>query len=61
MAKRKKTKNPTEADLPQNPEFQQFVHFTRRITRVPKSEIDKLAEKERREKVSTGDDEPLGC
>ena len=40
MAKKKaKTQNPTAADLPQNPEFQEFADFTRRLMRVPKSDV----------------------
>lgn len=40
MAKKKeKAGNPTAADLPQNPEFQAFADFTRRLMSVPKSEV----------------------
>lgn len=51
MKKRKKnTRNPTEADLPQNPEFQEFVSNVRKIVAVPKSEIDRLLAEEREAK-----------
>jgi hypothetical protein len=49
MAKRKTKppKNPRVEDLPQNPEFQEFAEFTRKLLQVPKEEIDRRAAEER--------------
>ena len=50
MAKKKKKPppNPTDADLPQNPEFQEFARSVRQILSVPKTEIDRLLAEERK-------------
>ena len=45
--KRKKPPNPTESDLPQNPEFQEFMGNLRQILSVPKADIDLIIAKER--------------
>jgi hypothetical protein len=47
MAKKsKKPPNPTNAYLPQNPEFQAFVRNLRQILSVPKADIDLLIAEE---------------
>ncbi len=45
-----KRKNPLGADLPENPEFQEFADFTKRLLKVPKQEIDKLDQQARADK-----------
>jgi len=56
MAKKKrKPPNPTEADLPTNPEFQEFTRNVRQILSVPKAEIDLLIAEERAAKEQAGD------
>ena len=49
MPKRKPKKPPrfSDADLPQNPEFQTFIGNLRGIMAVPKIEIDRLLAEER--------------
>ena len=47
MAKRKEPKNPTAADLPQNPEFQAFAAFTGALMKVPKSDVAAIIAAER--------------
>ncbi|MHB8636705.1 MAG: hypothetical protein ACYC96_09560 [Fimbriimonadaceae bacterium] len=61
MAKRKPKKppNPTAADLPQNPEFQEFVGNLRQILSVPKSEIDRMLCEERESKDACIGDPPV--
>ncbi len=44
---KKQPKNPTVADLPQNPEFQRFAAFTGAILQVSKQEIDTILAEER--------------
>lgn len=55
----KKQKNPVATDLPQNPEFQEFIGNLRGIVSVPKTEVDRLLAEERhqREKSRTENDE----
>jgi len=48
--KLKKPANLTAADLPQNPEFQEFVRHVQQISSVPKSEIDRLIAEEKEAK-----------
>jgi len=45
--RKKKVVNPVAADLPTNPEFQEFVGNLRQIMSVPKSEIDRLLAEEK--------------
>ncbi len=45
--RKKKTTNPTAADMPQNPEFQEFFENLGKIVSVPKSEIDRLLAEEK--------------
>jgi len=50
MMRKKRTKkqpNPVAGDLPQNPEFQEFVGNLRHIMSVPKSEIDRMLAEEK--------------
>ena len=54
--KRKKPPNPTEADLPQNPEFVEFMGNLRQILSVPKADIDRmLAEEHEAKEEAIGD------
>ena len=51
MPKRKKNTKPDPvADLPTNPEFQQFADFTRELLKVPKEEIDRRVAEEKAKK-----------
>jgi len=55
MAKRKPEAKPDKvADLPSNPEFQQFADFTRELLRVPKAEIDRRVEEDRLRREAKG-------
>ena len=56
--KKKKPPNPTEADLPQNPEFQEFTRNVRQILSVPKEEIDRMLAEERAAKEGAIGDPP---
>ena len=56
--KRKKPPNPTEADLPQNPEFVEFMGNLRQILSVPKADIDRMLAEECAAKEETIGDPP---
>ena len=53
MPKRKSKQKPDPvADLPTNPEFQEFADFTRKLLKVPKTEIDKRVAEEKSRRAS---------
>ena len=56
MKRKRKPANPTAAELPKNPEFQEFVGNLRQIMTVPKTEIDRLLEEERRLKAKVAEE-----
>jgi hypothetical protein len=47
MKRKPKAKPDKVADLPTNPEFQQFADFTRELLNIPKMEIDRRVEEDR--------------
>lgn len=57
MTRKQKTKkrsaNPTAADMPQNPEFQEFFENLGKIMSVPKSEVDRLLAQEREARANS--------
>ena len=56
MRKKKQPKNPTQADLPTNAEFNRFATFARAIVEVPKLEIDRMLAEERELKARLATD-----